>query len=370
MRQWRNTRTPTSSDAGVVRKIVDRSGLQYSAAACVIAGGLLVAGPGVVVALADPGGIGQQDSEGSRHTTDSGGAARDRDGAAPSSTTSKLDGNPLKRRPGMRGGQRPTTGEQSGEGQQPGKGTGEGDGTGEGTQPPPCEDGGDRSCGGGRGSPSPSGGPGSPPPSGGPGSPPPSGGPGSPLPSGGLGSPPPGSGGSGAPSGHGGQRPPPVIVPSPPLQPQPGTAEPDIVGATAGPPAAPAPDAEPPVLTLPLVVLPPAPVVGAGGGPRLELSRGAPEAPPAGPPQLKNEPLNSPRQPIPVEVGRDVTPPPSFRAGYSEYLRTAGVTKMAAFALPGISGLLLLTAGGGFIGYRQAKTGYAVRTEGIARFLH
>jgi hypothetical protein len=353
MRQWRNTTAPTSSDAGAVSKIVDRSGLQYSAAACVIAGGLLVAGPGAVVALADPGGIGQKDSEGSRHTTDSGGAAQDRDGAAPPSATSKLDGNPLKRRPGMRlGGQRATRGEQSGEGQQPGKGTGEGDGTGEGTQPPPCEDGGDKSCGGGPGRPSPGSGLGSAPPGSG------------------LGSPPPGSGGSGAPSGHGGQRPPPVIVPSPPLQPQPGPAEPDIVGATAGPPAAPAPHAEPPVLTLPLVVLPPAPVVGAGGGPRLELSRGAPEAPPAGPPQLKTQPLNSPRQPIPVEVGRDVSPPPSVRAGYSEYLRTAGVTEMASFALPGISGILLLTAGGGFIGCRQAKTGYAVRTEGIARFLH
>jgi hypothetical protein len=344
MRQLRNTTAPTSSDAGAVRKIGDRSGLQYSAAACVIAGGLLVAGPGVVVALADPGGIGQQDSEGSRHTTDSAGAAQDRDGAAPPSTTSKLDGNPLKRRPGMRlGGQRPARGEQSSEGQQPGKGTGEGDGIGEGTQPPPCEDGGDKSCGGG---------------------------PGRPSPGSGLGSPPPGSGGSGAPSGRGGQRPPPVIVPSPPRQPQPGPAEPDIVGATAGPPAAPASDAEPPVLTLPLVVLPPAPVVGAGGGPRLELSRGAPEAPSAGPPQLKTEPPNSPRQPIPVEVGRDVSPPPSVRAGYSEYLRTAGVTEMASFALPGISGILLLTAGGGFIGYRQAKTGYSVRTEGIARFLH
>jgi hypothetical protein len=116
-------------------------------------------------------------------------------------------------------------------------------------------------------------------------------------------------------------------------------------------------------LTLPLIGLPPSAAPGGvGPGPRVELPRGAPE--------VKTEPLKTSREPMPGPLGRDISPPASFRAGYSEYLRTAGVTQMAALALPGVGGILLLTASGGFIGYRQAKVGHAVRTEGIARFLH
>ena len=37
-------------------------------------------------------------------------------------------------------------------------------------------------------------------------------------------------------------------------------------------------------------------------------------------------------------------------------------------ALPGVGGLVILTAAGVRVGYRQAKAGFAVRTAGIARF--
>ena len=282
---------------------MDRSGLRHAAAACIVAGGLVVGGPGVVIAAADTGGVGQHERDGSGPASDGGGVARGRKvggGVAPGRKV-----GPAQETTGWRGG---VLGPH-----------------------PPCDQGGGGTDGGSGG---------------------------------GFGGPPPGRGGSSSPN-HRHRRPPPWTVPGTPLQPQPGPVEPDIVSATAGPPEAPAPEAGPPVLTPPpLVVL--APPGGIAPGPRIELPRGAPGEPP----EVKNEPLNSHREPMPGAVGRDVSPPASFRAGYSEYLRNAGVTQMAALALPGLGGILLLTAGGGFIGYRQAKAGHAVRTEGIARFLH
>ena len=62
--------------AGVVRKIVDRSGLRHAAAACIVAGGLVVGGPGVVIAAADTGGVGQHERDGSGPASDGGGVAR------------------------------------------------------------------------------------------------------------------------------------------------------------------------------------------------------------------------------------------------------------------------------------------------------
>jgi hypothetical protein len=310
--------------ADAVKEIVDRSGLQCATAACVIAGGLLVGGPGVVLALADPGGAGQHDADGS-HPSGSGvgpaGVRHDYNVALESGTSAR-GGNPRQHRWGQ------WLGDWQGEGA-----GGAGEGTGGTGLHEPCDHSGGNEGGGGN--------------------------------SGGLGAPPPGSGGTSGPPGHGGRRPPPVIVPGVPQQPQPPPVVPDIVGATMGPAEGRPPEAGPPVLTLPLVVSPPA-VGGVGPGPRVELPRGA-----GTPPEVKSEPLSSPREPVPGETGNtDGGPSESFRSGYSDYLRTAGVTEMAALALPGVGGILLLTAGGGFIGYRQAKAGHAVRTEGIARFLH
>jgi len=62
-------------------------------------------------------------------------------------------------------------------------------------------------------------------------------------------------------------------------------------------------------------------------------------------------------------------PPEGSRPGYPTYLREADIADVAALALPGLAGLLGITAFGGFLGYRQAKAGYALPAGGIARFL-
>ena len=49
-------------------------------------------------------------------------------------------------------------------------------------------------------------------------------------------------------------------------------------------------------------------------------------------------------------------------------LAPASLTALAAFALPGIAGLLIICGAGMRLGYRQAKAALAVRTNGIARF--
>jgi hypothetical protein len=58
----------------------------------------------------------------------------------------------------------------------------------------------------------------------------------------------------------------------------------------------------------------------------------------------------------------------AFRQGYTQYLRTARVTELATLALPGVAGLLMITASGGAIGYRQANSSRFVRAD-AARFL-
>jgi hypothetical protein len=52
----------------------------------------------------------------------------------------------------------------------------------------------------------------------------------------------------------------------------------------------------------------------------------------------------------------------------SDLPRAASLWALAAVALPGLGGLVILTLAGVRIGYRQAKAGSAVRTAGIARF--
>jgi hypothetical protein len=55
--------------------------------------------------------------------------------------------------------------------------------------------------------------------------------------------------------------------------------------------------------------------------------------------------------------------------GYTNYLRSPGLTEMAGAALPGVAGILLMTLGGGVVGYRQANAGRMVRTTAAARYL-
>jgi hypothetical protein len=53
---------------------------------------------------------------------------------------------------------------------------------------------------------------------------------------------------------------------------------------------------------------------------------------------------------------------------FSDLPRAASLWALAAVALPGLGGLVILTLAGVRIGYRQAKAGSVVRTAGIAHF--
>ena len=121
------------------------------------------------------------------------------------------------------------------------------------------------------------------------------------------------------------------------------------------------------LVALPVVVLP---TVGLSGG-------GAPPAAPAGvaplplaPGAVTAEPP-AVREPLPANVGdNNAVLASSYRVGYAEYLRTAGMSQIAALAFPGVAGMLVITGAGGFIGYRQAKAGHVVRTGRAARFVN
>lgn len=52
-----------------------------------------------------------------------------------------------------------------------------------------------------------------------------------------------------------------------------------------------------------------------------------------------------------------------LRDGYPQYLRSARMTQVATVALPGLAGLIALTASGSVIGYRQANSGRYLRSE-------
>ena len=116
-------------------------------------------------------------------------------------------------------------------------------------------------------------------------------------------------------------------------------------------------------ITLPVIVAPAAGLgaaAGRAGSPALPAApRGVSAEPPAG------------REPLPANVGSNVAvPASSYRIGYTEYLRNAGLSQVAALAVPGVAGMLVLTGAGGLVGYRQAKAGHAVHTSGTARFVN
>jgi hypothetical protein len=148
---------------------------------------------------------------------------------------------------------------------------------------------------------------------------------------------------------------------------QPGVAgAPAVLDAGAGI-AASAPVGAAPI-ALPVIVVPPLALpgvaggAGSGGGASAGVPPAAPRAVPAQPP--------AERVPPPASVGSNVAAPnSSYRIGYTEYLRTAGLPQVAALAVPGLVGIMVLTGAGGLLGYRQAKAGHAVHVSGSARFI-
>jgi hypothetical protein len=183
-----------------------------------------------------------------------------------------------------------------------------------------------------------------------------------------VGQPPgPGGGGGGggghpeAPSGRPGV-PPPMQLPPELMPPTTGPVGPTVVDVEPGVGIA---AAQLPIapITLPVIV---APAIGLGGG------GGSPGAPalPVAPRGVAAEPPAG-REPLPANVGSNVAvPAASYRVGYTEYLRSAGLSQVAALAVPGVAGMLVLTGAGGLVGYRQAKAGRAVHTGGTARFVN
>ena len=123
-----------------------------------------------------------------------------------------------------------------------------------------------------------------------------------------------------------------------------------------------------PVIVAPVIVAPAvAPGVGGGGGgPAAPANPALPR-----PPRAVAADPPAGRDPLPANAGSNaVVPASSYRVGYSEYLRTAGISQVAALAVPGVAGILVLTGAGGLVGYRQAKAGLAVRTGRAARFVN
>jgi len=138
---------------------------------------------------------------------------------------------------------------------------------------------------------------------------------------------------------------------------------------------------EPPVLTVPVIVAPvpamPGPLLGASIAPRATFggpaftssSRWAGEpAPPIRQPST-SEPLL--REPPATNAGLTARGQTSKEAGYSnEYVRSPRLSEMAAGALPGAAAMLIMTASGVCLGYRQAMAGQLLRTQGADdRFL-
>lgn len=138
-------------------------------------------------------------------------------------------------------------------------------------------------------------------------------------------------------------------------------------------------------VTLPVVVFPGGPVVGApngnggsagAGGPGVGPRPGIPGAPlPPGTPGAGSpstppaSPAHKEQPPPAFSAGNQASVAPSYRMGYMEYLRAAGFGEVAAVAVPGFTGILILTGAGGLIGYRQARAGSTMRTGNTARFM-
>jgi hypothetical protein len=147
------------------------------------------------------------------------------------------------------------------------------------------------------------------------------------------------------------------------LQPgQPGG--PAVLDAAPGAAAAPVGPAAP--IAVPVIVAPPiGAAAGAGGGAAGAGSAGVPPAPPRA---VIAEPPGG-RVSLPANAGSKAVSNPSYRIGYTDYLRTAALPQVAALAVPGLVGILVLTGAGGLVGYRQAKAGHAVRVGSSARFM-
>lgn len=138
-----------------------------------------------------------------------------------------------------------------------------------------------------------------------------------------------------------------------------------IRSATPKAPAAPVPA----IPAAPVVPVAPAPVA-IPAVPALPAP--VPSAPPAGPPPAApSAPIvPAPRSEPPAAQQLSVPAvPESFRLGYADYLRTASTSDLLLAVLPGLGGMVLMTAAGGVVGFRQARAAQTLPSPQIARFL-
>jgi hypothetical protein len=157
--------------------------------------------------------------------------------------------------------------------------------------------------------------------------------------------------------------------------------EPDVVDVTTVGASAARPNGnEPPVLTVPVIVAPvlapPLHILGASvaapgtTGVRTVTSTSRWAGPPA--PSIRQATTSEPllREPPPSNVGLTARGQPSNRPGYKNAdLRRGRLAEMAAGALPGVAGMVIMTASGICIGYRQAMAAQQLQPQGADRFL-
>jgi hypothetical protein len=72
--------------------------------------------------------------------------------------------------------------------------------------------------------------------------------------------------------------------------------------------------------------------------------------------------------PLATQVATPTGVLPVLQHAVRALLVPASLSALAALALPGVGGLLIVCAAGIRIGYRQAKAGWMLRVSGIARF--
>lgn len=110
-------------------------------------------------------------------------------------------------------------------------------------------------------------------------------------------------------------------------------------------------------------IVPPAPRVFAAGTDPLprDVSPGAPSTP------AKPTPPVEPKDTFAAD--NHIIAADDFRPGYPDYLRAAGLSEVAAVAVPGFAGIVSLTAAGGLVGYRQARANSGASSR-AARFVN
>ncbi|WP_197496562.1 hypothetical protein [Mycobacterium sp. 1274761.0] len=128
-----------------------------------------------------------------------------------------------------------------------------------------------------------------------------------------------------------------------------------VVVAPVAPPSAARFPAFPPIA-------PPVPGIGSGAARGLELAPSA-QGGRTTAAQGQTPPNDSTVRALTAQTAQ--TP----RQGYTDYLRSPTLTQLTGAALPGVAAILLMTFGGGVIGYRQAEAGRMIRVTGAARYL-